>query len=127
MMISRRTFLGSTACVGGTLGIACIGSRAGAASLFRHVRLDSTYFQWTKLADGVHGSFGEGGNSLLIIAKGECVMVDSKNTGFGAALRREAEALAAVPCKTLINTHHHFDHTGGNSAFTGDAAKVIAG
>lgn len=126
MLISRRCFLGSAA--GACVMAGALGSPAFAS---RPRRLESTWFTWSKLADGVHAGMGEGGNTLLIVAKGECVLVDSKNTGYGAALRREAEALAGVSCKTLINTHHHFDHTGGNSAFTSDAsvlahAKAIA-
>jgi glyoxylase-like metal-dependent hydrolase (beta-lactamase superfamily II) len=63
-------------------------------------------------------AIGEGGNSLVVVGKDASAIVDSKNTGFGAALRREGGRFGGA-VTTLINTHHHYDHTGGNSAFGG--------
>ncbi len=128
MTSSRRSFL--TASAFAAAGLALTGRRSAAGMLQRAGELpflpraaDETYFEWKKVAEGCQWAKGEGGNVLAIIAKGETVVIDSKNGGFGAALRREAAAFGA-PVKTLINTHHHADHTGGNPAFTKDLVVI---
>lgn len=120
--LSRRTFLIAAAAVSGS---ALWPERAGARGWARGwVHRGATIFTWSKLAEGLHVATGEGGNVLLVAGEGGSLLIDSKNAGFGAALRREAAAIAP-PVKTLVNTHHHFDHTAGNAAFTGDC-EVLA-
>jgi len=64
-------------------------------------------------------------NSTLIIGDTGAIVID---TGFtdeiGAHLAREVAKITKKPVKVVINTHHHGDHTFGNSAFPG--AKVIS-
>jgi glyoxylase-like metal-dependent hydrolase (beta-lactamase superfamily II) len=64
-------------------------------------------------------------NSTLIIGEKGAIVVD---TGFtdeiGAHLARTVARLTDKPVTHVINTHHHGDHTFGNSAFPG--AKVIS-
>ena len=64
-------------------------------------------------------------NSTLIIGDTGAIVID---TGFtdeiGAHLAKEVAKLTNKPVKVVINTHHHGDHTFGNSAFPG--AKVIS-
>ncbi|MEK6701237.1 MAG: MBL fold metallo-hydrolase [Planctomycetota bacterium] len=123
MLISRRFFLGSAAGVAGAVGavgaMGGLGTRALARASRPRPSSGLLWFTFTKLADGVFGSFGEGGNSLVIETKDGCVLVDSKNTGFGARLGVEVSLATGLPVRKLINTHHHYDHTGGNSAFVG--------
>jgi len=114
--IGRRDFLALS--LGMAVGVAASPRRA----LARLV--EGEYFDWKSIAGGTWVAHGEGGNVLLLVGQGEAIVVDAKNCGFGGALRREAELLGA-PVRTLINTHHHGDHTGGNHAFAGDA-KMIA-
>ncbi len=116
--LTRRTFLIASAAVTGSALIPTRSLARGSA------RVGATIFTWTRLADGLHVATGEGGNVLLVAGEGGSLLIDSKNAGFGAALRREAAAIAP-PVKTLVNTHHHYDHTAGNAAFTGDA-EVLA-
>lgn len=82
------------------------------------------WFTWTKLSPRCWVATGEGGNVLVIAGDSEAIVVDAKNVGFGATLRREAEAVCGKPVKTLINTHHHGDHVGGNYAFTKDCTVM---
>ena len=49
--------------------------------------------------------------------------MDTKVSGFGQVLEREARALGAS-IRTVVNTHHHGDHTGGNDAFTRSATTI---
>jgi len=64
-------------------------------------------------------------NSTLIIGDTGAIVVD---TGFtdeiGAHLARQVARLTSKPVTTVINTHHHGDHSFGNTAFPG--ATVIS-
>lgn len=79
---------------------------------------DATFFEWKPVAGPISVAFGQGGNSTLIDGKEMAYLFDTKNAPFGATIRREAKYKAAK--LTVINTHHHPDHTGGNHAFVGD-------
>jgi glyoxylase-like metal-dependent hydrolase (beta-lactamase superfamily II) len=57
--------------------------------------------------------------SWLVAGRDRAVLVD---TGLGVApIRPVAEAAAGMPVEAL-NTHHHFDHVGGNAEF--DAVAI---
>ena len=64
-------------------------------------------------------------NSTLIIGDSGAIIVD---TGFtdeiGSHLAKEVAKITSKPVTTVINTHHHGDHSFGNVAFPG--AKVIS-
>lgn len=115
---SRRGFLGAAvAAAAGTVLLPRRGWALQPAS-------GTTWFEWKKLTQNVYLAAGEGGNVIAIAGKGEVILVDAKNPGYGAALRREAEGLGFGPVRTLINTHHHGDHVGGNNAFTKDCVVI---
>lgn len=117
MHSTRRQFLS----VAASIGAVSLINRRGLA-LPAMLRGD-TYFEWKKVGEGTHAGIGEGGNSLLLVGSKGSFLVDTKNTGFGAALRRDAQSLGS-PVSMVINTHHHQDHTGGNNAFTKDIAVL---
>ncbi len=74
-------------------------------------------FDWQRLATGgAHVAFQQGGNAMALESEGRTLLVDTKNAGFGRRLRAEIAARGPA-VTTVVNTHHHADHTGGNSAF----------
>jgi len=120
MNVSRRQFalLGSVACFGAASGMGGAGMWPG----FKRAGADM-YFDWKPIGDRAWAGLGEGGNTLVVAAKGELLLIDTKFPAFAAALRREALETAkgaAATLKLVINTHHHADHTGGNLAFSKD-------
>ena len=81
----------------------------------------------TELAPGVHAYLQVGGglmisNAGLITGRAGSVAVDAL---FAPRMTRgfldEAARVTAAPIHTLVNTHHHLDHTLGNHAFAGRA------
>ena len=82
---------------------------------------EDTFFTWKPAADDAKVAFGSGGNALVLRGNNAALLVDCKNAPYGDCLRREA----GPGLTTIVNTHHHADHTGGNHAFSKDL-KIIA-
>ena len=83
----------------------------------------ATAFTWEAITPTARVAFGIGGNSLVVTRGREALLIDSKVAAFGQVLDREARANGAT-ITTVINTHHHGDHTGGNDAFSRNAQIV---
>jgi glyoxylase-like metal-dependent hydrolase (beta-lactamase superfamily II) len=74
-----------------------------------------SWFDVRPLADGVF-LIAEPGhvNNFLVVGEDRAVLLD---TGLGVGdIRAVAEGLAGKPL-SVVNSHNHFDHTGGNSQF----------
>jgi len=68
--------------------------------------------------DNFYVLYGAGGNSEVFITKDHgVVVVDTKVPGQGAALVEKIKSITDKPITTVINTHCHGDHTGGNPDF----------
>lgn len=73
------------------------------------------------------GIFTErGGTIAFLINKDAIVVVDSQFPEQAGHLITELKKKSEQPFQLLINTHHHGDHSGGNIAFKGIAAHVLA-
>lgn len=83
-----------------------------------------------RLAPGVYAYVQPDGgwclNNAGFISDGEStLLVDTAATEQRARLLREAVLTAGVPLpRTLVNTHHHGDHTYGNGVFVPEAVVV---
>ncbi|MFI4896787.1 MAG: MBL fold metallo-hydrolase [Phycisphaerales bacterium JB059] len=111
MTMDRRMFVGGLLSAGTLLALRpgrVLGALGGGALL-----------DWDELAAGAHAmvDLSTGGNSLILIDDERALVIDTKSPLLGAAIRGDAEAFGARAEVTLLNTHHHGDHTGGNAAF----------
>jgi glyoxylase-like metal-dependent hydrolase (beta-lactamase superfamily II) len=84
----------------------------------------TTVLDWTPIGEGVYAAVGGGGNSVLVRSGRKAALIDTKLCGYGAVLGREIGMLGSS-VELVINTHHHGDHTGGNSIFT-EHTRVVA-
>lgn len=75
------------------------------------------------LSGGRRGGRGEPPNAGENVTVRAALVVDTKMTGYGSVLRRGIEA-RGMRVFRLINTHHHYDHTGGNNAFVSDQFRM---
>lgn len=78
------------------------------------------------LAAGLSMLTGPGGNVAALAGPDGFLLVDSFVPGVGAALRATLATLAKGPVATLVDTHWHFDHTGGNAELAAAGARVVA-
>jgi len=77
------------------------------------------------VADNLYLLSGGGGNSLALVTDDGVVLVDSKLAGWGPAILHAVQALTDRPVTTIINTHTHGDHTGGNVELP-SATRIVA-
>jgi glyoxylase-like metal-dependent hydrolase (beta-lactamase superfamily II) len=114
-MFNRREFSSA-------LALAAAGGVALPNALLARAQQD-TVFDWRPINDLMRVAFGAGGNVLVMREGGRSLLVDTKNAGFGAVLRAEAEAFGG-PLSHVVLTHHHGDHIGGTPAFRPDVPVV---
>lgn len=77
--------------------------------------MENSVFSSRKLDDNTWIIFGEGCTSYLVVGNKMGLMVDS---GFATGnIQKYAQTLTDKPVNHVINTHGHFDHTGGNGWF----------
>ena len=67
---------------------------------------------------------GGGGNTLALMRDDGVVVIDTKLPGWGMPIREAIEAATDRPVTTIINTHAHPDHAGGNKDFPGKVEIV---
>ncbi len=78
------------------------------------------------LRSGVSMLIGAGGNILAFPGADGILAVDSGFVTSGPQIARALSALSADPLRHLINTHCHFDHTGGNEWMHREGAVIVA-
>jgi glyoxylase-like metal-dependent hydrolase (beta-lactamase superfamily II) len=69
---------------------------------------------------------GAGGNIAILEAPEGILLVDSGLADNAEAMETRARGAASSKITVLINTHHHFDHVGGNERLGRSGARIIA-
>jgi cyclase len=70
---------------------------------------------------------GQGGNITVAVGDNAVIQVDSEFAPLHDKIKAAIDKVSGgKPIKYLIDTHFHGDHTGGNAAFAGDGATVVA-
>ncbi len=79
-----------------------------------------------ELAPGLHLITGPGGNIAAIVEPEGVALIDSNVPFKAAELKAAVSRLSDRPVRFLLNTHWHFDHTGGNEIFGKSGTVIIA-
>jgi cyclase len=79
----------------------------------------------TKVSSSIYMLQGEGGNIAASVGDDGIVIVDDEFAPLADKIRAALKGVADKPVRFVINTHWHFDHTGGNEQF-GQTSTVIA-
>lgn len=88
--------------------------------------LSSVEIETIRVADGVYMLVGSGGNIGLSIGEDGPFVVDDQ---FAPLTEKILAAIAEVSdgeVRFVLNTHWHFDHTGGNENFGEAGAFIVA-
>ena len=78
-----------------------------------------------KLKDNLYVLSGGGGNTAVFVTDLGVVLVDTKLTGWGQPILDKIKTITAKPVTTIINTHAHSDHIGGNEFFP-TSVEIVA-
>ncbi len=78
------------------------------------------------LRRGVSVLLGPGGNIVVLTGPDGKLVVDAEIVTAGPNVSAALASISSDPIKQLINTHWHFDHTGGNEWLHEAGASILA-
>jgi glyoxylase-like metal-dependent hydrolase (beta-lactamase superfamily II) len=79
-----------------------------------------------KVSDNLYVLLGAGGNIGLFDGPDGAIVIDSGTPDRAKDVAAAVKIVAKNPPNILINTHFHFDHTGGNEAVHALGCRIIA-
>ena len=82
--------------------------------------------QTEKLADTVYMMTGSGGNLGVSAGDDGVFLIDDQFAPLTPKIQAAIAKLSAKPVKFVLNTHWHFDHTGGNENLGKAGAVIVA-
>ncbi|MBI2795635.1 MAG: MBL fold metallo-hydrolase [Gemmatimonadetes bacterium] len=87
---------------------------------------DTIQVRAIRVADGVHMLTGAGGNIALLSGPDGTILVDDQYAPLTPKILAAVKGVTPVPVKFLVNTHFHFDHTGGNENIAREGVVIVA-
>jgi glyoxylase-like metal-dependent hydrolase (beta-lactamase superfamily II) len=126
--ILRRQFLSAG---GLTLAAACLAPRsvfAQADGLVENAFKEAAKAKVTvkALRRNISVLYGAGGNIAVLTGPDGKVLIDAEIVTSRPKVSEALTSINADPIKQLINTHWHFDHTGGNEWIHQAGASILA-
>ena len=105
------------------LGAMLVGSPSFADA---QVNYDTVQIVTTPLTGGVYMLQGAGGNIGLSVGDDAVFIVDDQFAPLTPKILAAIAALTPQPVRFVLNTHWHFDHTGGNENMGKAGALIVA-
>ncbi len=97
-----------------------------APSLLLGQNFDTVQVTSTKVAGNVHMIVGSGGNIGLMAGDDAAFVVDDQFAPLTPKILAAIKAITPQPVRFVMNTHWHFDHTGGNENMGQAGALIFA-
>lgn len=97
-----------------------------APALHAQAALDTVQIRPTRLAAGVYMLAGAGGNIGLAVGDDAVFLVDDQYAPLTPRILAAIAAVTPKPVRFVLNTHWHFDHTGGNENIGKTGALIMA-
>lgn len=79
-----------------------------------------------KLNDTTWMLMGAGGNLGLSVGEDAVFLIDDQFAPLAPKIKAAIARITPKPVQFVMNTHFHFDHTGGNESFAKDGAWIVA-
>ena len=83
----------------------------------------------TKVAGDVYMlQSSDAGNIAALVGEDGIVLVDDEYAPLATKIAAALKGIGVTdkPVRFIINTHYHYDHTGGNAAFANQGSTIIA-
>jgi glyoxylase-like metal-dependent hydrolase (beta-lactamase superfamily II) len=87
---------------------------------------DTVQVRAVELSKGLHVLFGAGGNIGVSVGDDAVFIIDDQFAPLTPKIVAAIRTLSDKPVKFVVNTHWHFDHTGGNENFGKAGALIVA-
>lgn len=100
------------------LGMICT---AAAAQDFSKVEIKTT-----RIGETTYMMEGAGGNLALSVGDDAVFLVDDQFAPLSERISAAIAKITAKPVKFILNTHWHYDHTGGNENFGKAGSLIVA-
>lgn len=108
-----------------TVGIALAGALAVSPALAQR-DFSKVQIRTTDLGKGLYMMQGAGGNLGVSTGPDGVFLIDDDFTPLTPKIKAAIAKVSDKPVRFLINTHWHFDHTGGNEALGKGGAAIVA-
>ena len=80
-----------------------------------------------QVVDGVYFLVSPKGGNVVVSAGDDGVfLIDDQLEPRGAVVKEAIKTISDKEIKFILNTHYHFDHTGGNEMFGEEGAIIVA-
>lgn len=106
--------------LGLTAAVLLFSSASALADRFKDIEITAT-----PLAKDIYMLTGSGGNMAAVAHADGVLLIDSQYAELSDKIRAKLKTLSQAELTTLINTHMHGDHVGGNAALAANA-NIIA-
>lgn len=110
----------STLYLGLTAAALLVTSQFAFADRFKDIEINAS-----PLAENIYMLTGSGGNMAAVANPDAVLLIDSQYAELAEKIRAKLNTLSQGELTTLINTHMHGDHVGGNTALAANA-NIIA-
>jgi glyoxylase-like metal-dependent hydrolase (beta-lactamase superfamily II) len=97
-----------------------------AAAAFAQEDFSKVEIKTDKLSDSVYMMTGSGGNLGVSVGEDGVFLIDSQFAPLTPKIQAAIAKLSARPVRFMLNTHWHFDHTGGNENLGKAGAIIVA-
>ncbi len=104
------------------LAIASLHAHSGSAA---QTAEPESIFKLEQLNDHAWALYGRGGNVGFLVTETGVLVVDDQFENIAQGIVDQIRTITDKPIRYLVNTHYHFDHTGGNPVFA-EFAEIIA-
>ncbi len=108
------------------LGAAIVFAMTVSTDLASQAGLDTVQIRTQRLTDNVYVLQGAGGNIGLAVGDDAVFVVDDQFAPLTPKILAAIAALTPRPVRFVVNTHWHFDHTGGNENMGKAGALLVA-
>lgn len=95
-------------------------------ALAAQANYDTVQVRPVELSKGLHVLFGAGGNIGVSVGDDAVFIIDDQFAPLTPKIVAAIRTLSDKPVKFVVNTHWHFDHTGGNENFGKSGAMIVA-
>jgi glyoxylase-like metal-dependent hydrolase (beta-lactamase superfamily II) len=111
----------------GTASLAAAQVEAGKTVIQKATeQFENSPLKTTSLGSGLFMFSGDGGNVTAVVDNGSTLLIDSGMDSRATELNDAIFKATMRPVTRLVNTHWHFDHTGGNVFLGSSGVTIIA-